>query len=337
MKWSRLTKFGAMYAGGWELRGVGCNLTRRCNLSCSYCRIVDNSKAKARRELSVEQWRDVIGRFVRNKHAHFIFTGGEPTLYRGLPELVTWTAERALTSMITHAGLLDEAMFARLSELDFLCFSFDTQRLDDGVLQKDPSDRLAFIAAQCARYNIAPSAIVTVTAANTEEIVPIARALDAHGIKVQLSLIHSDPGKWDFRNHTPSLEFRTPEQHAALRRLSERLIELRAEGVAIAESTAFLQTMPKHAAGEHEIDCPAADPFVTVDFDGRIKACHDTPASDFSALALQDVETMRREVRATVKPGCNCFYDCYFEARRGPLADASRLVARVSDAARRAV
>lgn len=327
-------RFSSSYAAGHELRGVGLNLTRRCNLSCSYCRIVDNSKAKARRELSVAQWRDVIDRFVKHKHAHFIFTGGEPTLFRGLPDLVDHASKRALTSMISHTGLLDDALFDRLRNLDFLCMSFDTMRgaarpNDADGLQKDPSQRLAYLAGKCRAHSIELSAIVTVTSRNVDEIVPIAELLDSHGVAVQMSLIHSDPGHWDFRNHTPGLEFRTAEQHAALSALAETLIGMRKRGVNIAESEAWLRAMPEYAAGRFEIDCPAADPFVTVDYDGRIKACHDTPASDVSALEFTDIRAMRREVRTTVKPGCNCLYDCYFEARRGPAADLQRFARRI--------
>ena len=329
MKVTRALKFGALYAGGWELRGVGLNLTRRCDLSCSYCRIVDNSKEKARRELSVQQWQDVIGRFVGFRHGHFIFTGGEPTLYRGVDELVAWTSERALTSMISHAGHLDEARFERLRHLDFLCFSFDTLSTAAGVLQKDPSEKLGFLAEQAALHDIALSSIITITSANLDEIEPMVRKLDQHGIKAQLSLLHSDEGRWDFRGFTPHLEFRSEAEISGLQRLCERLVAMKRAGVSIAETDAFLRILPRHAAGEHEIDCPAADPFVTVDFDGRIKACHDTPASSVSALDFEDLGTMRRAVRATVKPGCNCVYDCYFEARGGALADARRLLGRV--------
>jgi MoaA/NifB/PqqE/SkfB family radical SAM enzyme len=329
VKLSRLVRFGVKHLAGWQSRAVGINLTRRCNLACDYCRIVDNSREKFENELTVDQWKAIIGRFAEHGYQHFVFTGGEPTVYRGLDELVRWTSERAMTSLISNTTFLDEARFESLRHLDFITFSFDTMNADDAVFEKNPRRRLALIAEQCRRHDITPSAIVTVTSKNLDEVEPMVRALDDVGITAMLSLIHSDPDPgFDFRNHTPELEFRTEEDLARLEALAERLKQLKREGVGVAETDSFLDHMDDYARGRFQIDCPAADPFFTIDYDGRIKACHDTPASGVHALTFLDWEQMKRDVKATIKPGCNCYYNCYVYGRSTLKDDAVRLLSR---------
>lgn len=328
MRIDRFLRFGVRHVLGYESRAVGINLTRRCNLSCDYCRIYDNSREKFKRELTVEQWQAIIERFVGFGRQHFVFTGGEPFVYRGLPELIEWTSKRAMTSLITNTTYLNEERFASIAALDFITFSLDTLRNDD-VHQKDSLSQLALIAEQCERYGITPSAIVTVTSQNVDDIEAMVRVLDDHGITAMLSLIHSsDDPHFDFRAYTPHLEFRTEDDLARLDALAVRLKELKREGIGLSENDHYIDHMSAYAKGEFQVDCPAADPFFTIDFDGRIKACHDTPASDVHALEFQDWDAMKREVRTTIKPDCNCYYNCYVYGKSTLTEDLTRVLAR---------
>lgn len=309
--------------------GVGLLLTRRCNLACPYCGVICGGPHSEARELSPSDWCRVVDRFVLHGHRHFILTGGEPLLYEGLHEVLVHTASRALTSLITNATLLDEAAFEGLRPLDFLTFSWDT--LDGAVsgLEKDPSARLDSIVEGCRRNAILPSAIVTVTARNLDEVEPIVLRLDQARVPSLLSLLHSGKEGFDFRGYVPELSFGTEQDLGRLERLGRRLIALKREGVRIAESDAFLENMVSFARGTFKMDCPAGDPFFTVDTDGRIKACHDAPPSPVSALDFQDYDSMRAIVRSNVPKDCNCYYDCYFEARNRPTQSIARGIRRL--------
>lgn len=324
----RLLRFGLQYLAGWELSGVGLNLTRRCNLRCAYCKAMDNSPERRARELSPAHWRQIIDRLADHRRAHFIFTGGEPLLYRGVFELIDHAARRALTSLITNATLLDEAAFARLENLDFLTFSCDTLGRTAGGHPKDPRPHLARIAAGCRAARITPSAIVTVTAQNLDEVEPLVHLLHQQRVSALISLIHSGEGGFDFRPHAPELTFADEESRRRLGDLGRRLVALKREGVSVAESDHFLLNMERHARGDYRLRCPAADPFLTVDIDGRIKACHDTPASEQNALTFTDYPTMLRAVRATVPEGCTCYYDCYVEGKNSRAQNLGRLLRR---------
>lgn len=328
---ARLLRFGTQHLLGGSLHGVGLILTRRCNLRCSYCRIISSDQATKAHELPPEGWMKIVDRFVAHGRLHFIFTGGEPLMYDGLARVLHHTSQSALTSLITNATLLDADAFGRLRDLDYLTFSWDT--LDDAQdghegLEKNPAAQLPLIVEQCRRYAITPSAIVTVTAANLDDIEPIVKTLHAQGVSSLLSLIHSGDQTWDFRADVPELTFHDESSQASLAALAHRLLTLKHQGVAIAESDAFLNRMVDYVRGDFQMDCPAADDFFTIDVDGRIKACHDTPASDINAQTFGDYEDMRRRVRNTVRSGCNCYYDCYFEARNTPLQTATRALRR---------
>lgn len=328
MRTRRFIRFGLKRLAGAEVHGIGLNLTRRCNLDCEYCRIVDNSRERFEKELSVDQWKQIIDRFVRFGHTHFVFTGGEPFVYRGLYELIDYASTKAMTSVITNTTFLNPERFEKIRNLDFLTFSFDTVHDDSEVFTKNPTERLGLISEYCKRYDITPSAILTVTSKNHDQVPRMIELLDAHGVSSMLSIIHSAEEDFDFRNYTPDLEFQTEQDRANLGRLQERLLTMKRAGYSIAETEEFIGDMHRWVDGTWQIDCPAADPFFTVDYDGRIKACHDTPASRVSALDFEDYEAMRREVKKSIKPNCNCYYNCYVYGRNSMVQDLQRALAR---------
>lgn len=74
-------------------------LTRRCNLSCSYCNIVRNYNDMPeqypkmchyrKNELTSSQWINIISRILlNNPDCFFIFYGGEPTLFDPLQDIL---------------------------------------------------------------------------------------------------------------------------------------------------------------------------------------------------------------------------------------------------------
>jgi len=65
-------------------------LTLRCNLSCSYC---SNGPSPAHyEELSSDEWGEWFARNLRTPGV--VFTGGEPTLHRGIADIVAMAVAR---------------------------------------------------------------------------------------------------------------------------------------------------------------------------------------------------------------------------------------------------
>ncbi len=73
-------------------------ITRRCNQNCRFCSNPDNG-----RTLDMEQAREFVDDFVRRDYHGIILTGGEPTLFTPLDELILYAHERGMPSrMITN-------------------------------------------------------------------------------------------------------------------------------------------------------------------------------------------------------------------------------------------
>ena len=84
-------------------------LTYRCNNDCSHCY---NARPRNYAEMRVSEWKQVIDKVWSLRIPHIVFTGGEPTLYKGLPELVAYAEERGLiTGLNTNGRLLSDKAF----------------------------------------------------------------------------------------------------------------------------------------------------------------------------------------------------------------------------------
>ena len=78
-------------------------LTYRCQNTCGHC----YNETKEKKELTVEQWKTVIDKLWSVGIPHVVFTGGEPTLYDGLEELVARSEEHGqITGMVSNGRTL---------------------------------------------------------------------------------------------------------------------------------------------------------------------------------------------------------------------------------------
>lgn len=85
-------------------------VTYRCNNDCSHCY---NARARNHPELSINEWKKIIDNIWDRGIPHIVFTGGEPTLFRGLPELVAYAEEKGLITGLNTNG-------RKLAELSYL-------------------------------------------------------------------------------------------------------------------------------------------------------------------------------------------------------------------------
>lgn len=85
-------------------------ITYRCNNDCSHCY---NARSRRFPEMSVAEWKKVIDRVWDLRIPHVVFTGGEPTLFKGLPELVAYAEGKGLITGLNTNG-------RRLSNQPFL-------------------------------------------------------------------------------------------------------------------------------------------------------------------------------------------------------------------------
>ena len=90
---------------------VALNLTRRCNLSCAHCYLDAGTRNNGEaRELSTGEVRGILdGIADLSDETMVVFTGGEPTLRRDLPDLISHATGLGLMPVLgTNGTLLDD-------------------------------------------------------------------------------------------------------------------------------------------------------------------------------------------------------------------------------------
>ena len=86
-------------------------LTYRCNNDCSHCY---NDRARAHNELSTNEWKNVLNQLWDVGIPHIVFTGGEPTLRKDLPDLIEHAESLGqITGINTNGRMLKDASFVK--------------------------------------------------------------------------------------------------------------------------------------------------------------------------------------------------------------------------------
>jgi len=103
-------------------------LTYQCNNNCEHCYV---GRQKPFPEMEKEDWKKVIRRLWDIGIPHITFTGGEPTLRKDLPELVSYAEEIGLvTGAITNGRLLTQELISELvgAGLDHIQITIESYR-----------------------------------------------------------------------------------------------------------------------------------------------------------------------------------------------------------------
>ncbi|MDO9085966.1 MAG: radical SAM protein [Anaerolineaceae bacterium] len=88
-------------------------ITYQCNNDCTHCY---NARSRQFPQLSKDKWFKVIDKIWKLNIPHIVFTGGEPTLYDGLPDLIQYAENKGIITGINTNGrkLADEEFLSKL-------------------------------------------------------------------------------------------------------------------------------------------------------------------------------------------------------------------------------
>jgi len=306
-KWAK----AALRAAWYRTATVNLNVTRRCDLACSYCTVYGKGYA----EIAPEQWLEIARRLSR-RYAVFTVSGGEPLLYKGLPELVDGLARLGIAGLVTNVRTLTEAHLEAMPGLDYLNFSID-QVAEPGASPKDAFGKLPMLRDYARRNGFRLFGTAVITSRTVDSVPGVVEFMAAHGIPLNLQLVQH-PG--------PEDAFDTPEKVTALGRLQARLVELKRAGWPIAEPESYLRGFVAYVEGRAAVPCHAGDTYLTIDTDGRPMPCHDVSATGAS-LVDGDVAVKLERLPEAVPEGCRCWWNCYHwygDWRRNPLAYLAR-------------
>lgn len=120
------------FGGGKSLspRFITLKPTLRCNLRCEFCRFVASGDVFGKRDwLEIEDWKRVVDEIAPFR-PYVCLTGGEPTMYPPLPELVAHVKARGLVCALTTNGTMLESRAEALMKAppDLLILSLDGPR-----------------------------------------------------------------------------------------------------------------------------------------------------------------------------------------------------------------
>jgi len=160
------------------------NVTSACNLKCVHCYA---SAGKAQKELTTSQGLELISQFRDYGVPVVLFSGGEPTMRRDLPELIDAVVKSEIRAVISSNGtLITSDMAKRLSDLGLSYIGVSL----DGM--KEINDRFrgvdgAFDDAMRGIYNAMHAGIkvglrFTMNRRNVEEIPKIFDLMKREGV-----------------------------------------------------------------------------------------------------------------------------------------------------------
>jgi 12,18-didecarboxysiroheme deacetylase len=93
------------------------NMTRRCNLKCVHC-YAQAKDIEFENELSTEEGKALIDDLAQFGSPVILFSGGEPTLRKDLPELAAYAREKGMRAVIsTNGTLIDRNLAKKLKDV----------------------------------------------------------------------------------------------------------------------------------------------------------------------------------------------------------------------------
>ncbi|MBW6470597.1 MAG: 12,18-didecarboxysiroheme deacetylase [Methanosarcinaceae archaeon] len=162
------------------------NMGRRCNLKCVHC-YAQSKDIEYTDELTTEQGKELIDDLAEFGSPVILFSGGEPTMRKDLPQLAEYAKSRGMRAVIsTNGTLIDEKMAKVLKKigLSYVGISLDGIRETNDKFRGMPG---AFDAAMdglrnCRKEDIKVGLRFTINKKNVADIPAIFDLIEEEGI-----------------------------------------------------------------------------------------------------------------------------------------------------------
>lgn len=167
-------------------------VTRRCNLSCGYCREYDHVSAP----VPLDALKERIEHLARLRTVLVTLTGGESLLHPQLADIVRFVRERRMTPAVnTNGFLLTAARIAALNEAGLYAMQLSVDAVEPNDVTKKVLrpllPKLRLLAAH-ARFRVRVNTVLG--AAPPDEALEVVRVVMSLGFDAKCSLLRHGDG-----------------------------------------------------------------------------------------------------------------------------------------------
>jgi MoaA/NifB/PqqE/SkfB family radical SAM enzyme len=293
--------------------------TRKCNLSCSYCKIKDNN---FKNELPLEEKIHAIR--IMNKLSGFIILfGGEPmVLGNDLDKIVKVCKDENIPYAITsNSTLLTKERAKQLVATGLKNWSVSVDTLDRKGSHIEAKSNKGLKDLLMLKKMGVPDlhATITVTRKNLDEVVSIVEFLNKNGIWSEVTALHYSKGNYyDFASPKEEMKDMILDENdlPKVKEVMLKLKKMKIEGAMIHNETSFFDDFTKYYTNLNW-RCKEISNLV-VDADGRMRTClHYNRGSRFTIFDLEDPKKLNEfieEQKEEIKHCNGCFWDCRWQA-----------------------
>ena len=167
-------------------------LTDRCNFKCPYCRGVKNFSRNCGGDMPIEQALSALDYWIDDGLKNIRFSGGEPTLYEGLCDLVAHCKQRGVERIaVSSNGSASKDLYLRLLDagvndfsisLDACCASFGDKMAGVAGMWGRVVDNIRLLSSRT--YVTVGMVILPITLPSLVENITFANSLGVADIRI---------------------------------------------------------------------------------------------------------------------------------------------------------
>ena len=277
-------------------------ITRKCNLSCSYCNVINQDY----KDIGFNKWKKEIDCFNKFDVTHISLQGGEPTEYRDILKVIKYIKRKskATVSLVTNGIKIikDDDYRKELSKVgvDSITISINN-KFEIKKVRKILKDFKMVIVN------------TIISSDNVLDIPNIIKGIAKYkNCFSNLIIIQKEQNLFSKKENIKKIP-----SEKDIKKLSKKLIYLKLKGYPILNSFEYLKRMNLYASGINwKCKNYAFNRFFALNNDGQIMVCQGTPPTGFflSSLDKKNIKEFKNKVKKITNNCEGCLYDCTFNS-----------------------
>ncbi len=263
-------------------------ITQNCNLNCLHCYSHSPQKTK---DLSTQKIKTIIDILTKNNITHITISGGEPFTRNDTAEILSYSAKKTKTGIVTNAALIDRATAKKLSKINLtrLIISLDgTEKLHNLLRNKDIFKKTQTGITNCQKHGIPIGISTTLTTINHNHLTDIHNYIKENNITHWIIETLKPQGM--ARNTNLNL---TPEQQNTALKTIDHL-----------KST---ESGIKISIFNCEQNCSAGKNTLSVSPNGDVTPCAFMPGAICANILEDPFDKITAKIKEYQKRGITCF------------------------------